>query len=56
MEEERGETFTWNELKENFVNDFKFSPQNELLAEASKHIESFLQPLKNKITTKDRLS
>ena len=25
MEEARGETFTWNELKENFLKEFKFS-------------------------------
>ena len=35
MEEERGETFTWKYLKENFVKDFKFVPQDETLLEAS---------------------
>ena len=50
MEKSRGETFTWNELKENFLKDFKFSPQDELLVEASKQIKTFLQPTKNTST------
>ena len=56
MEEARGETFTWNELKENFINDFKFSSWDELLVEARKQIKKFLQLIDNKITTEDQLS
>ena len=32
MEEARGETFFWHELKEIFIKDFKFIPQNKNLA------------------------
>ena len=47
MEEARGKTFTWKELKENFLKDFTFSTQDELLVEASKQIKTFLQPNQN---------
>ena len=50
MEEARGETFTWNELKENFLKDFKFSSHEKLLVEVSKQIKTFLQPTDNTIT------
>ena len=36
MEEERGETFQWNELRENFIKDFSFIPQNEKLVKTAK--------------------
>ena len=42
MEETRGEKFTWNDLKENFLKDFKFTLDDELQVEASKHIKTFL--------------
>ena len=51
MEKARGETFTWNELKEKFLKDFKFSSQDELLVEASKQIKILLQLTDNNITT-----
>ena len=44
MEEARGETFFWHELKENFIKDFQFIPQNEKLAETAHQIKNFLQP------------
>ena len=44
MEEARGETFFWHELKENFIKDFQFIPQNEKLAETAQQIKQFLQP------------
>ena len=43
MEEARGETFFWQELKENFIKDFQFIPQNEKLAETAQQIKQFLQ-------------
>ena len=48
MEEARGETFLWHELKENFIKDFNFEPQNENLVEFAKHIKAFVQPTENK--------
>ena len=36
MEEARGETFLWNELRENFIKDFNFIPEDEKLVEAMK--------------------
>ena len=48
MEEARGETFLWHELRENFIKDFNFIPQNENLVETSKQIQEFIQPTENK--------
>ena len=36
MEEARGETFLWNELKENFIKDFKFILDDDQLVKATK--------------------
>ena len=44
MEESRGETFLWYEIRENFIKDFKFIPQNEKLVEIAKQIKEFIQP------------
>ena len=41
MEEDRGETFLWHELRENFIKDFSFIPQNEKLVETAKQIKAF---------------
>ena len=48
MEEARGETFLWHEIRENFIKDFNFIPENENLVETTKHIKSFIQPTENK--------
>ena len=48
MEEARGETFLWHELKENFIKYFNFIPQNENLVEREKQIKEFIQPTENK--------
>ena len=48
MEEDRGETFLWHELRENFIKDFNFIPQNENLDETTKQIKEFIQPTENK--------
>ena len=48
MEEARGETFIWHELKENFIKDFNFIPQDENLVETAKQIKAFIQPTENK--------
>ena len=39
MEESKGETFLWHELRENFIIDFNFIPQNENLVEIAKQIK-----------------
>ena len=41
MEEERGKTFLWNELRENFIKKFSFIPEDEKLVEATKQIKTF---------------
>ena len=46
MEEARGETLLWHELREIFIKDFNFIPQNETLAETAKQIKQFIQPTK----------
>ena len=48
MEEARGETFLWHELRENFIKDFNFIPQNKNLVETAKQIKEFIQPTENK--------
>ena len=48
MEEAPGETFLWHELREKFIKDFKFIPQNENLVETTKQIQEFIQPIENK--------
>ena len=47
MEEARGETFQWNELRENFTKDFNFIPQNEKLVKTAKQIKTFIEPIGN---------
>ena len=47
MEEARGETFLWHELRENFIKDFSFIPQNEKLVETAKQIKAFIEPTGN---------
>ena len=42
MEEATDETFLWQELKENFIKDFNFIPQNENLVETAKQIKEFV--------------
>ena len=54
MEEAQGETFLWHELKENFIKDFNFVPQNENLVETTKQIKAFLQPTENKTLKHNR--
>ena len=54
MEEARGETFLWHELRENFIKDFNFIPQNENLVETTKQIKEFIQPIENKLLKDNR--
>ena len=54
MEEARGEKFLWHELKDNFIKDFNFVPQNENLVETVKQIKAFIQPTENKTLKHDR--
>ena len=48
MEEYRGKTFLWHELREIFIKDLNFIPQNENLVETTKQIKEFTQPTENK--------
>ena len=54
MEEARGETFLWNELRENFIKDFSFIPQDENLIETAKQIKTFVELTENKTLKYDR--
>ena len=54
MEEARVETFLWHELRENFINDFNFIPQNANLVETTKQIKEFIQPTENKPSTNNQ--
>ena len=51
MEEAWGETFLWHELRENFIKDFNFIPQNEKLVETAKQIKAFIEPTWNNTLT-----
>ena len=42
MEEARGKTFLWNELRENFIKDFSFILEDAKLVEATKQIKTFI--------------
>ena len=44
MEEDWGETFLWHEIRENFIKDFSFVPQDEKLVETTKQIKPFVGP------------
>ena len=43
IEEVRGDTFTWKTLKQNFIKDFSFSPDDEHLQPAAQQIQQFLK-------------
>ena len=53
MEEARGETFIWNELKENFTNNFKFIPEDDKLVEETEQIKTFIQSTVNHTSTQN---
>ena len=56
MEEYWGGTFLWHELRENFIKDFSFIPQDKKLVETAKQIKAFVGPTENKnlIQNQDR--
>ena len=56
MEEAQGETFLWHELREIFIKDFSFIPQDENLVETAKQIKAFIEPTENKTLKHDRLT
>ena len=43
MEEARGETFIWKEIKQNFINDFRFIPEDGKLVEATEQIKKIIK-------------
>ena len=45
IEEARGDAFTWKTLKENFIKDFSFTPDDEKLKPASKQIQQSLEQM-----------
>ena len=53
MEEDRGETFLWHRLRENFIKYFSFIPQNENLVKTAKQIKEFIEPTRNKTLTQN---
>ena len=42
LEEPRGDTFTWQTLRENFIKDFSFIPDNEKLKPVAKQLQQFI--------------
>ena len=42
IKETRGDTFTWQTLRENFNKDFSFSPDDEILKPVAKQIQQFI--------------
>ena len=53
MEEAQGETFIWQELKENFIKDFRFIPKDTKLDEAIEQIKTFIQLTIHRISTQN---
>ena len=51
MEEALGETFIWQELKENFIKDFRFIPEDAKLVEETEQIKNFIQPTAHHTST-----
>ena len=45
IEEACGHTLNWFDIKEKFIEDFKFNPEDERLREASHQIKTFLEKL-----------
>ena len=56
MEEARGETFLWNELRNFFIKDFSFTLEDEKLVEATKQIKKFVQHNTSKSTQNSQLN
>ena len=54
MEEARGETFLWHELRDNFIKYFSFIPEDKKFVETVKQINEFIEPTKNKTLKHDR--
>ena len=42
LEEARGDTFTWQTLRENFIKDFSFTPDDEKLKPVAEQIQQFI--------------
>ena len=42
LEEAKGDTFTWQILRENFIKDFSFTPSDEKLKPVAKQIQQFI--------------
>ena len=42
IEEARGDTFTWQTLRENFIKDFSFTPNDEKIKPIAKQIQQFI--------------
>ena len=43
LEEARGDTFDWQTLRENFIKDFSFIPDNEKWKPAAKQLQHFIR-------------
>ena len=43
IKEPRGDTFSWQTLKQNFIKDFSFLPDNENIQPAARQIQQFLE-------------
>ena len=50
MEEAQGEKFLWKELRENFIKDVSFIPEDTKLVQATKQIKTFIQLTSNEST------
>ena len=55
MEASTGGTFTWQELKDNFIKDFSFFPVEESIKEVIEEIKKFIEPKNNVNMTNDHI-
>ena len=56
IEEARGDTFTWQTLRENFIKDFSFTLDNEKLKHVAKQIQQFIGAKSSNETVESNLT
>jgi hypothetical protein len=54
IEEACGHMLNWSDIKEKFIEDFKFNPEEEHLREATHQIKSFLEKPDSNYTKRKR--
>ena len=56
LEEARGDTFTWKTLRENFIKDFSFIPDDKKLKPTAKQLQQFIGESSSKEVVENNLT